>query len=256
MNKNHLEFDVVSVEQNNLESLVVFQINKVSAIVRKTNVGQFVKSYPFELNFPTSIGKSKWIVILFLNGQYEAGQPNDLIYIYLKMLHCQHQSAEFKFDVRFQLGSEYATITKKDQRVCFDNVKTRWIGAKLMTVNEMIMNESRYICNDILMMTVNLNEHFKQHASSPEMSFNNSFLIDEQPYVKPEKMDVDLYDGFIKQVSSTKTPNKNNHPKRVEVESYVKSETMDIDFPALHKNSFQSNAATVRRSIRQPIVSI
>lgn len=255
MNKNHLEFDVVSLEQNNFQSLVVFQINQVSAIVRKTNVGQFVKSCPFELNFPTSIGKSKWIVILFLNGQYEAGQPNELINIYLKMVHCEHQSVEFKFDARFQLGTEYATITMKDQRVCFDNVKTRWIGSKL-SATEMIRNGSRYIRDDILLMTVNLNEHFKKHASSAEMSFNNSFLIDEQPYVKAETMDVDLYEYFPRQESPTKTSYNDNHHERIEAESYVKSDTMDIDFPALHKHSFQSNAATVHRNNGQQIVSV
>lgn len=181
MNRNNLVFDVVSVDQNNLQSLVVFEINKVSAIVRKTSIGQYIKSYPFVLNFPKSIGKSKWVVILFLNGQYEAGEPDGLIYIYLKMVHCEHQSAEFKFDIKLQLGIEYATITMKDQTLCFDDVKKRWIGTKLLLINEMIKHGSRFIQDDILLLSVHFNEHFTKCVSSTE-----------KPHVEAETMNANL----------------------------------------------------------------
>lgn len=188
MNKNNFEFNVVSIDQRNSESLVVFEINKVSSIVRKTNVGQYVKSKPFELNYPTSIGKSKWNIILFLNGQYEhGGMPNDVICIYLKMLHCEQQSSAFKFDVKFQLGINCATETKKNQSVCFNNVRTRWIGTKLINTNEMILKGSRYIQNDTLFLSVHLNENFPKHLSVetfPEASYNNNNLIERESYAK------------------------------------------------------------------------
>lgn len=227
MNKNNLEFDVVSVDQNNSQSLVVFEINQVTSIVRKTNVGQFVKSFPFELNFPTSIGKSKWVVILFPNGQYEAGRANDLIYIYLKMVYCEYQSAEFKFDVKFQLGSEYATVTKKDVHLCFDNVKTRWIGTKLLNTNEMIMNGSQFIHDDILLLSVNLNEHSTKYMPSAETSYDNNFWGRTQPYMNSEtEPDVKL-----------------------DNESYVKSETRPTDWISSRtrkqKNLYQSNTSPI-----------
>lgn len=230
MNENNLEFNVVSVDQNNLQSFVVFEINRVSSIVRKTNVGQFIRSRPFELNFPTSIGKSRWIVLLFPNGQYEAGRPNDLIYVYLKMVHCEHQSAEFKFDVMFQLGSEYATATKKNLTLCFDNVKTRWIGTKLLNTYEMIMNGSRFIQDDILMLSLNLNEHFTKHVSSAETSYNNNFLIKTESYVKSET------EPYVE----------------METDSYVKSESRSMDRISspthIRKHSYQSNISSIYMS--------
>lgn len=189
MNKSKPEFNVVAVDQNILRSLVVFEINQVSSIVRKTNVGQFVQSCPFELTFPTSIGKSKWVVILFPNGQYDAGKANDLIYVYLKMVYCEHQSAEFKFDVQFRLGSEYATVTKRNQTLRFDNVKTRWIGTKLLNTSEMIINGSRFIHDDILLMSVDMTENHSKHESSAGMSYNNNYLMESEPYVTSEIMD-------------------------------------------------------------------
>jgi len=79
-----------------------------------------VKSRPFELYYPMTIGKARWVVILFLNGQYEnEGVADDLISVYLKMEQCEHQSAVFNFDVQFQLGSKYATVSKKDQKNLF-----------------------------------------------------------------------------------------------------------------------------------------
>ncbi len=159
MNKTYLEFDVACSEQNFHKSLIVFAVNRINARVRNTNIGQFIRSYPFELNFPANIGKSKWTVLLFLNGQYENGKPNGMINIYLKLEHCEHQSAELEFDVTFQIGSEYAKTTKKNQRICFANAKTRWIGAKLINFEDMMIYGSQYIRDDILMLSVQLDEH-------------------------------------------------------------------------------------------------
>lgn len=243
MNKNCLEFDVVSVDQNNLQSYVVFEINQVSAVVRKTNVGQFVNSCPFELNFPTSIGKSKWVVILFLNGQYEAGQSNEQICIYLKLVDCEHQSVDFKFDVKFQLGTERATITKKDQKLCFDNAKTRWMGAKLMFIRDMIKNNSRFIQDDMLFLSVHLSEHLTKHVSSTETSYLNQFLIDTGPYVKSEPMDTDFLDPYPKPVSSTESSHSNtsnnNNRHQIKKEPCFKVEKMDTDFPELSTRAYQ-----------------
>lgn len=186
MDKNILEFNVVSVDETNLQALVVFQIEQVSKIVQLTSVGQFVKSCPFELNFPTSIGKSKWVVILFANGQYEAGKPNETISVYLKMLDCEHHSAEFKCDVKFQLGSDYASVSKKDLTLRFDNVKTRWAGVKLINTNEMIVNGSRFIQDDMIFLSVHLNEHFTKHVSSMETSYSNNYMMETEPHLTPE----------------------------------------------------------------------
>lgn len=187
MNKNN-EFQVVSIQQKNTESLIVFEINQVSKIVQKTNIGQFVRSYPFELHYPTSIGKSKWVVIIFLNGQYEhGGKPNDMICIYLKMVQCEQQSTVFKFDVKFQLGSEHGAVFKKNQSICFDNVRTRWIGTKLVNINEMIINGSRYIQNDTLKLSVYLNENSPKHVAAETFatsSYNNNYLIENESYAK------------------------------------------------------------------------
>lgn len=211
MNKNDLEFDVVSVDQDDLQSLVVFEINRVSKIVRKTNIGQYIKSRFFDLNFPKSIGRSKWQVILFLNGQYEAGQPNEVINIYLKMVKCERQSAEFKFDINFKLGSENATTTMNDQILCFDEVKTRWIGTQLIPINEMIKNGSQFIHGDILLLSAHLKEHFTKHVSSAKMSYNNNIWKKEEALVKSVTKNVD---SFGTTPSGT---HRNNEPRRVSV---------------------------------------
>lgn len=197
MNKNNNDFDVVSIDQKNTKSLVVFEINQVTKFVQKTSVGQFIKSQPFELNFPSSIGQSKWILMLFLNGQYEhGGKANENIFVYLKMVQCdpRQQSTVFKFDVTFQLGSEHGLVSKKNESLCYDNVRTRWIGTKLLNISEMISNGSRYIQNDTLMLSVFLNENLPKHVAAETWpSFNKTFM-EKESYAKavPETKTVSM----------------------------------------------------------------
>lgn len=205
MNKNNLEFDVVSVDQNqnNLESLIVFQIQQISSAVRLTSVGQFIKSSPFELEFPISIGRSKWILFVFLNGQYEAGHANDTISIYLKLIECEHQSAEFKFDAGFQFGSEGTTMIKKNLRLCFANIRTRWFGVNLIKTTEMILNKSRFIRDDVLMLTVSLNELLKDEpTSSPKLFSDYNCSVLSESYLKAENSYTDPPDKSTKPESS------------------------------------------------------
>lgn len=167
MHRKNEQFDVISLEQNHLESLVVFQINNVSSIVRKTNIGQMIESSPFDLNYSMSIGNSKWVVILFLNGQYESGgAPNEHICVYLKMINCEQQSTVFEIDVKFQLGSEYAVVEMNNQNFRYDNARSRWIGTRLIKINEMIINGCRFIQNDTLLLSVHFNEHIPKHLLS------------------------------------------------------------------------------------------
>lgn len=129
-------FPIVSLEQNIFESQIVFQVLNIGEILRKTSVGEFTKSETFELSFPTSIGKSKWDVILFLNGQYNNGNPDRRVSLYLKMIYCEKPSMVLKFDVGFQLG--HVKNWKLHQMVCFNDVNRRWIGPQFFNPNEVI----------------------------------------------------------------------------------------------------------------------
>lgn len=129
-------FIVISLEQLASESVIVLEISKITSILRKTSVGEFVKSHTFDLHFSNSIGQSKWVVILFLNGQYDRnGKPDKRICVYLQMISCERDAIEIKLDVKFQLGEK--RFCKQDQLFCFKDVKKRWIGA---TIDEIIKN--------------------------------------------------------------------------------------------------------------------
>lgn len=231
MNKNNLEFDVVSVDQNqcNLESLVVFQIQQVSAAVQRTCVGQFIKSSSFELEFPISIGRSKWNLFLFLNGQYEAGHPNETISSYLMLTECDNPSAEFKFNVEFQFGSEGTTVVKKNQRLCYANIKSRWLGVSLLKTTEMILNKSRFIRDDVLMLTVTFNELLKEElTASPELFDDYNCSISSESYVKKENKYIDPPDRSTKPVTSAdRSPNSmyREEPYARSLHSYKRSST-------------------------------
>lgn len=188
---NKLEFNVVSVEQKSLQSQIIFEINRLSTVVRKTSVGQCIKSSQFELDFPTSIGKSQWILFIFPNGQYETGKPNDAINIYLKIVRCEHQSAELNFNVTLQFGDEYAKIIKNNQRVCFGKPKTRWICVKLMTIKEMNVHSNRFIRDDTLVLSILLEERRSQQCPSLVSSFDQNFMVKEEPYANTKRMSID-----------------------------------------------------------------
>lgn len=154
------EFTIISLEQDSLYSLIVFEINNISDILRKTCVGQFVKSCTFDLNFPTSIRKSKWVVILFFNGQYDhRGAPDKRISVYLKLMTCERESTAIKFDAEFRLGSGHGC--KQNQILCFNDVTRRWIATHLQTVNEIITNN----CPDTLLLSIHLIERSAKNSS-------------------------------------------------------------------------------------------
>lgn len=169
---NDTEFNVVFIEQNSFQSLIVFELHEINTLVRKTSVGQFVKSSTFGLNFPTSIGKSEWKIILFLNGQYDMGIKDDRIFVYLKMTHCERHSSVFKFDAKFQLGSKFAT--KLDQNICFDKPRSTWIGMYFMKINEMMIHDNT------LMLTVYLNEHISEAMSYQKSESKVESIIQSQ----------------------------------------------------------------------------
>ncbi|XP_037049117.1 uncharacterized protein LOC119083502 [Bradysia coprophila] len=239
MNKNNLEFDVVSVDQKNLESLIVFQVQQISSFVRRISVGQFIKSSPFELQFPISIGRSKWILFLFLNGQYEAGEANEMISIYLMLDQCEHQSAEFKFDVKFQFG-ESATVVRKNQRLCFESVKERWFGANIMKITDMILNDSRLIRDDVLTLTVSLNEILKEEpCSSPELFSDNNYSFLSESYLKSENKYTDPPDRSTKPVSPAQKSNKSMFREEPYARALLLHKTSNTPSPG---NSPQSTA--------------
>lgn len=129
-------FPIVSMEQNIFQSQIVFEILNIREILRKTSVGEFIKSESFELYFPTSIGKSKWDVILFLNGQYNNGNPDRRVALYLKMIYCEKPSMVLKLDVAFQLN--HVKNRKLNEMVCFNDLNRRWIGPQFFNLNEVI----------------------------------------------------------------------------------------------------------------------
>jgi len=75
---------------------------------------------------------------------------------------------------------------RKIKKICFDNVRSRWICAKLIGTNEMIKNGSRFIQDDTLMMSVHLNEHFSERLLAETSSYNNNHWLEKESYAKAE----------------------------------------------------------------------
>lgn len=166
----------MSLEQNSSHSLIVFEIKKIAQLLQKTSVGEFVKSCPFELKFSKSIGQSKWVLILFPNGQYDCnGMSDEQISVYLKMISCEKVSMVLKLDVKFQLRSGIGW--KQVQSLCFNNVRARWIGIQLVGVNELSKND----CSDnTAMLSVYLTEHSINSVRYPiydNIVYYNQFLF-------------------------------------------------------------------------------
>lgn len=156
-------FSSVFLEQNNSDSLIVFEINKIGHLIQKTSVGEYVKSSNFELNFKNSIGKSSWVLILFPNGQYDCnGMPNKRIFVYLKMINCEKMSTVLKLDVKFQLGSGIGW--NQHQNFCFNNVRTRWTGTHLVGLNVL---SNRDYPDDTAVLSLYLKEHSNNSVSHP-----------------------------------------------------------------------------------------
>lgn len=183
MDRKLLEFDVIVAERNQLRAEIVFIVKQWSSIVQKISVGQSIKSGPFTLDFPASIGKSKWNLLLFPNGQYENGRSNDTLAVYLKLLQCERQSAELNFHVTVGFGDENANVERRNQRICFENAKTRWIGIPLINVNELIADEDRFVQRDTMILSVRLEEIF---------SSDDEFDLPEIDITEPRPMDHSL----------------------------------------------------------------
>lgn len=148
-------FGVVSIEQNVSESLIHFEIRNFSEMLQKICVGQFVKSCHFVLNFPRSIGLSTWAVILFPHGQYDfEGKHDKRVSVYLNLIGCEVQSVDIKLDVNIQLGQVHAN--KKDQILCFDDMKKRWFGMHFSNFDE----TDRIACGSTSLLSVYIKEHF------------------------------------------------------------------------------------------------
>lgn len=172
------EFTSISVEQNISQTFIVFEINNLSELLQKVSVGQFVKSC-IELNFPTSIGKSKWDIILFLNGQYDhIGIHDERVSVYLKLTSCEHQSKVLKFDVKFQLGSKCGW--EQEQCLCINNIRTRWIRTHLININDII---SDGCLDDTLLLSLYLKENVS--ISSTAKTIYN-YIVEAEPYDKSE----------------------------------------------------------------------
>ncbi len=167
------EFNIVSLEQLGSESLIVFEVNNVQTIIQKTSVGESVKSPIFELNFPNSIEQSKWIVILFINGQYDPyGNPDKRRRVYLQMINCEQDAIAIKLDVKFQLGGKYCC--HRAQTFCFKDVKKRWIGTN---VDEITRNDN----SDTLLLSLHLklssDNAFKIPSSREFMIVNSLYTL-------------------------------------------------------------------------------
>lgn len=159
MNYEMNEFAIVSLQQNILQTAITFEINNISELLRTTCVGEFVKSQTFVLHFPMSIGYSKWVVVLFLNGQYDSrGSPDKRVSVYLRMISCEKESVALKLDVKFQF--EQVHSLKIDTLLCFKEVRMRWVGTQLLPINEITD------CRDSMLLSMYLNEVAPQRCNN------------------------------------------------------------------------------------------
>lgn len=167
---------------------------------QKISIGQSITSDIFQMTCP-KIGKSRWALIVFPVGQYEYGNDNGQLSVYLKMIECEHKNGKLLADVKFFIDCEdkFSKVVSAT-KFHYMNGSTRWVGTNLISKLEFetpescghLMRDNNLVIGCRMMNFSFINdeniESDKKQTLSLKDEYGNSLEIDVLPYSSPSSI--------------------------------------------------------------------